>query len=123
MWCEGSRDSYGDMKDFIEALSEEERVNRLSIAISGRGAFCRFKDVLDRWPGELEAWYRVLRRAPAGPCPSLARRCRVRTTVTDTRPTNVSRGTLRRSGRLRQGAHPRTGAVPQLWFRTSTLAV
>lgn len=30
---------------------------RLSIGISGRGAFRRFKDVLERWPGEFEAWY------------------------------------------------------------------
>jgi hypothetical protein len=27
--------------------------------ISGRGAFRRFKDVLARWPDELERWYRV----------------------------------------------------------------
>ncbi len=57
VWCEGSRDAYGDMEDFIEALSDEDRADRLSIAISGRGAFRRFKDVLGRWPGELEAWY------------------------------------------------------------------
>ena len=30
---------------------------RLMIAISGRGAFRRFKDVLARWPGELDRWY------------------------------------------------------------------
>jgi len=57
VWCEGSRAAYGDMEDFIEALSDEDRADRLSIAISGRGAFRRFKDVLGRWPGELEAWY------------------------------------------------------------------
>ncbi len=55
--CEGSRAAYGDMEDFIEALSDEDRADRLSIAISGQGAFRRFKDVLERWPGELEAWY------------------------------------------------------------------
>jgi hypothetical protein len=57
VWCEGSRAAYGDMEDFIEALSDEDRADRLSIAISGRGAFRRFKDVLERRPGELEAWY------------------------------------------------------------------
>ena len=57
VWCEGSRAAYGDMEDFIEALSDEDRADRLSIAISGRGAFRRFKDVLGRWPGELEGWY------------------------------------------------------------------
>lgn len=55
--CEGSQAAYGDMEDFIEGISDRDRANRLSIAISGRGAFRRFKDVLGRWPGELEAWY------------------------------------------------------------------
>ena len=55
--CDGSQAAYGDMEDFIEALSDEDRADRLSIAISGRGAFRRFKDVLGRWPGELERWY------------------------------------------------------------------
>ncbi len=57
VWCEGSRAAYGDMEDFIEALSDKDRADRLSIAISGRGAFRRFKDVLGGWPGELETWY------------------------------------------------------------------
>ena len=55
--CEGSQAAFRDMEDFIETLSDEDRADRLSIAISGRGAFRRFKDVLGRWPGELEAWY------------------------------------------------------------------
>ncbi len=55
--CEGSRAAYGDMEDFVEGISDRDRADRLSIAISGRGAFRRFKDVLGRWPGELEAWY------------------------------------------------------------------
>ena len=57
VWCEGSREGYRDMEDFIEALSDDDLAERLAIAISGRGAFRRFKDVLERWPGELEAWY------------------------------------------------------------------
>ncbi|MHB2024647.1 MAG: UPF0158 family protein [Mycobacteriales bacterium] len=57
VYCEGSRAAYGDMEDFIEALADKDRADRLSIAISGRGAFRRFKDVLGRWPGELESWY------------------------------------------------------------------
>ena len=57
MWCEGSYVAYGDMQTFIEVLSDGDRTDRLSIAISGRGAFRRFKDVLGRWPEELEAWY------------------------------------------------------------------
>ncbi len=57
VWCEGSHAAYGDMEDFIAALSDRDRADRLSIAISGRGAFRRFKDVLERWPDEREAWY------------------------------------------------------------------
>jgi hypothetical protein len=57
VWCEGSRDAYRDMEDFIETVAGEDRADRLSIAISGRGAFRRFKDVLAGWPGELERWY------------------------------------------------------------------
>jgi len=28
----------------------------LEVAITGRGAFRRFKDVIDRWPDEIERW-------------------------------------------------------------------
>ena len=55
--CEGSRDGYRDMELFIEAVRDPGRADRLEIAISGRGAFRRFKDVLARWPGELDRWY------------------------------------------------------------------
>ena len=57
VWCEGSRDAYRDMEDFIETVRNEEQADLLSVVISGRGAFRRFKDVLARWPGELERWY------------------------------------------------------------------
>lgn len=55
--CEGSRDGYRDMERFIETVTDPGRADRLDIAITGRGAFRRFKDVLARWPGELERWY------------------------------------------------------------------
>jgi len=55
--CEGSRDGYRDMERFIGTVRNPGRADRLEIAISGRGAFRRFKDVLERWPGELERWY------------------------------------------------------------------
>jgi Uncharacterised protein family (UPF0158) len=55
--CEGSRDGYRDMKLFIGTVRSPGRADRLEIAISGRGAFQRFKDVLGRWPGELDRWY------------------------------------------------------------------
>jgi hypothetical protein len=97
--CEGSQAAYGDMVDFIEALSDEDRADRLSIAISGRGAFRRFKDVVARRPDDLERWYAFSGERQRGRA----------------RAWFVSRGTLSRSGQLGQGAHPRTGAVPRLW--------
>ena len=54
--CEGSRDSYQDMELFIGTVRDPGRADRLEIAISGRGAFRRFKDVLARWPGGLDRW-------------------------------------------------------------------
>ena len=54
---EGSREGYRDMQDFIAAVPDEDRRDRLAIAIQGRGAFRRFKDVLARWPEEFERWY------------------------------------------------------------------
>ena len=38
-------------------LDDTDQVDRLGIAISGRGAFRRFKDQLSRWPELLERWY------------------------------------------------------------------
>jgi hypothetical protein len=55
--CEGSRYGYRDMEMFIGTLSNEDRADRLEIAIQGRGAFRRFRDVLARWPDELDRWY------------------------------------------------------------------
>jgi hypothetical protein len=44
----GSRAGYRDMELFIEGLGDPVLAGRLRIAISGRGAFRRFKDVLSR---------------------------------------------------------------------------
>jgi Uncharacterised protein family (UPF0158) len=49
--CEGSRDGYRDMEDFIAGL-EGDRADILSVAITGHGAFRRFRDVIDRWPDD-----------------------------------------------------------------------
>jgi Uncharacterised protein family (UPF0158) len=57
VWCEGSRDAYRDMERFIGTVQSVERADRLDLAIQGRGAFRRFKDVLARWPDELDRWY------------------------------------------------------------------
>lgn len=55
--CEGSREGYRDMELFIAELEDTDQVDRLGIAIGGRGAFRRFKDQLSRWPELLERWY------------------------------------------------------------------
>ena len=59
LWAygEGSREAYRDMELFIASVEDPGRADRLTIAIEDRGAFRRFKDVLVRWPGELERWY------------------------------------------------------------------
>ena len=51
--CEGSRDGYRDMEDFIAGL-EGNRADLLSVAITAHGAFRRFRDVIDRWPEDRE---------------------------------------------------------------------
>ena len=59
LWVEsqGSRAGYRDMQEFIDTVNDPDRADRLGIAIQGRGAFRRFKDVLTRWPEELDRWY------------------------------------------------------------------
>jgi len=52
-----SRSGYRDMQEFIGTVGEPGRADRLAIAIEGRGAFRRFKDVLARWPGELDRYF------------------------------------------------------------------
>lgn len=55
--CEGSRAGYRDMEWFISDVDDPDVAERLGIAISGRGSFRRFKDVLSRWPELMERWY------------------------------------------------------------------
>ena len=43
-----SRDGYEDMEDFIETVQDKHLQDLLGVAIQGRGAFGRFKDVLRR---------------------------------------------------------------------------
>jgi hypothetical protein len=45
------------MERFIGTIADRDRADRLEIASEGEGAFRRFKDVLARWPDELERWY------------------------------------------------------------------
>ena len=57
VWPEGSDDAYRDMADFIATLDDPAIADRLSIAIDGKGAFRRFRDLLDRWPDVATRWY------------------------------------------------------------------
>lgn len=59
LWVDshGSRPGYRDMEAFIAALDEPERAHRLAVAITGKGAFRRFRDVIARWPELAQRWY------------------------------------------------------------------
>ncbi len=53
----GSRAAYQDMVAFIAQVDDPALQDRLEIAVSGRGAFRRFKDVLARDPAELRRFF------------------------------------------------------------------
>ena len=55
--CEGSRPGYRDMQVFIASLDDAQIADRLDRAISGRGAFRRFKDTLSAWPDLMTRWH------------------------------------------------------------------
>ncbi len=55
--CEGSRPGYRDMERFIDTLTDPGLAELLTVAISGRGAFRRFKDVLWSRPEGAERWH------------------------------------------------------------------
>lgn len=56
VWSRGSRHGYRDMQDFLDTITDPDRRDRLEIALEGRGAFRRFRDVLARWPAEFTRW-------------------------------------------------------------------
>ncbi len=45
------------MERFIATIEDPAIVDRLQIAITGKGAFRRFNDVLSRWPEELQRYF------------------------------------------------------------------
>jgi hypothetical protein len=45
------------MVDFIATVKDERLVELLEVAINGKGAFRRFKDVLLNYPEERERWF------------------------------------------------------------------
>jgi len=52
-----SHEAYNDMKDFIETLVDQNLQEQLYIAIDGKGAFRRFKDLLIDYPDERQKWF------------------------------------------------------------------
>jgi len=53
-----SHQGYQDMETFFETVADDHLAELLAVAIQGRGAFRRFKDVLQRYPEEHERWFR-----------------------------------------------------------------
>ncbi len=52
-----SRQGYEDMEFFIETVTNRYLRELLQVAIRGKGAFRRFKDVLATYPQERERWF------------------------------------------------------------------
>ncbi len=55
---ESSREGYQDMVAFTESLEDENLKEKFWIALDGRGAFRRFKDVLLSHPEKREEWFK-----------------------------------------------------------------
>jgi len=53
-----SYEGYQDMVDFIATIDNERLAELLEVAINGKGAFRRFKDVLLDYPEERERWFK-----------------------------------------------------------------
>src|SRR6185503_601337 len=52
-----SREQYRWMERFVTMVTDPALKERLVIAIDGKGAFRRFKDVLVAYPAERERWF------------------------------------------------------------------
>jgi Uncharacterised protein family (UPF0158) len=52
-----SRAGYRDLEAFIATVADERVQEVLEVAIQGKGAFRRFKDVLGRYPAEQTRWF------------------------------------------------------------------
>jgi len=50
-------EGYDDMQNFIATVEDEHLAELLEVAINGKGAFRRFKDVLLNYPEEREKWF------------------------------------------------------------------
>lgn len=52
-----SAEAYRDMQDFVDTVKNKRLQELLWVALNGKGAFRRFKDVLTDYPDEKERWY------------------------------------------------------------------
>ena len=61
LWIDshGSRAGYQDMVEFRDTVHDQRLAAMLDVALDGRGAFRRFKGVLDDVPAELDRWHRL----------------------------------------------------------------
>jgi hypothetical protein len=57
------RDEYRLMSEFAEALDEDDIRSQLEIALQGKGAFRRFRNVLSRYPDLQREWLQRRQRA------------------------------------------------------------
>lgn len=57
------RDDYRLMERFTASIDEEDIRDMLQLALCGRGAFSRFKDVIHRYPDIQARWYATRKRA------------------------------------------------------------
>ncbi len=55
---DSSREGYRDMEAFAETVKDENLREKLWIALDGKGAFRRFKDVLLEYPQERDRWFK-----------------------------------------------------------------
>ena len=55
---EGSQEAYRDLQRFIGTVDDDDLAARLTVAIEGRGAFGRFRAVLEGDPAEFTRWHR-----------------------------------------------------------------
>jgi hypothetical protein len=73
VWREGFRAAYRDVLDFAASRTDLGMVAQLDSALTGRGAFGRFKRVLSEWPDDRAEWL-----AFADDCSRGRRRARTR---------------------------------------------
>jgi len=52
-----SYEAYDDMVDFADTVTDKDLQEKLWLALDGKGAFGRFKRVLDGYPQERQRWF------------------------------------------------------------------